>query len=172
MRTLFLLVTSLIICSVLTSCSTPQPKDLDGLACRKPLPLSVRLSGSNLILNLTLGKDLNTDANFFDQVDNYGYRHRTSSQYTLIDAKNNAVVGHAESAILSDDVQEGVFRGTRTVETSPDGAKILINEDISDASPAARYILFERQPTGNYETFYLAAPRIPINPDFPNELPS
>jgi len=111
-------------------------------------------------LTLTLGSRISSEGSSADAVRQYGDRDQTSSRYTLFSREKHAVVGTAESAIVVSDISAGVFRGVRTVETSADGSQILLNEEVSDASPMTRYILFKRQVDGAYKTVYLAPPEI------------
>ena len=85
-----------------------------------------------------------------------------SDRIDVIDLSAGKVVGQAESAIVKGNLANGIPRTERRVELSPDGKSILVQDDVSEAYPSRRYILFELKPDGTFETFYLAPPIVPI----------
>lgn len=151
----------LAVIAFLASCTThPTPESQNRKAT---LPRQTVFREHALQLDLTLGTQL--EPTYEKRVtDQYGSRNATTSRYTLKDLKSGAVLAEAESAIVISNNYEGKFHGTQTIEISDDGQKILIFEDVSDASPSARYILFQKNIRGPFDVFYLAPPYVKLPP--------
>jgi hypothetical protein len=77
------------------------------------------------------------------------------SIYQLVDTASGAVVATAQSAITPDDVYQNAFRGTVDVVFSSNSKSLCIQEGVSDASPATRYILIRPDSESSYEVRYL-----------------
>src|SRR5208337_4038157 len=80
------------------------------------------------------------------------------STYQLVEAATGRLLATAESAIRPNDVYKGRFRGGLEILFAPQNSSVNVREDISDASPAVRFIYFERQQDGSYLTYYLTPP--------------
>ena len=76
-------------------------------------------------------------------------------RYRLKERESGKILGRAESAIRTDHFYTGEFRGRQGVVFSSDNRAICIVEDMADACPAKRYILFRRMPSGRFATRYL-----------------
>ncbi len=148
MRTI---VVALFMACALCSCAPRLPVN-------RPLPAIetyLRVGQSPYELDLAAGQRVMDGAELPKAMQKYGTRARTTSVYSLVDTRSGSVVGRAESALTS---YNGRISGSRKMEISPDGGSILIEEEVSDASPSGRYILFLRRGEGTFATWYLAPP--------------
>lgn len=81
-------------------------------------------------------------------------RGRTST-YRLIDTSTGRTLAIAQSAICPADINGDIFRGTVDVHFAPDSSAVCIEENVTDASPAIRYILIRREDSKTYGIHYL-----------------
>lgn len=137
----------------------PEPPDPNEM--HFPLPKDVSLLGGTLRLHLEIGDSTATPDEDFTY-HGLGRRESTSSHYTLIDSRNQKVLGTAESSITKQKFEEGLFYGYRMITVAHKSGDVLIAEDVSDASPWRRYIYLQRKGDGHYRTFYLAPPFVHI----------
>lgn len=161
-----------------TSCATsgaPAKKSPPGAAAKvppgkKPAPselIATRIAGGVYELQLRPGKLVGARGGDLPlSMDQYGMRAQTTSTYTLVNTKTGRTVGTAESALTKAFVApNGTLRTERRIEISPDGRRILVQEDTTETFPTRRYILFEQNGDGTFQTFYLAPPVDPIPED-------
>lgn len=137
-----------LLCSCANSIESPDANN--------PLRRDILSDDGKLSLKLHIGSTAKHEE-LPEAMRRLGERQSTTSRYTLSSAMNGEVLGKAESAITKNDILEGRFQGKQTVQFSADGSRVLITEDVSDALPSIRYILFERR-ENNYVTSYLAPP--------------
>jgi len=81
-----------------------------------------------------------------------------NSRYQLVDAASGRTLATAESAIVPNDVDNGICRDGLEVLFAAQDSSVIVREDVGDASPAVRFIDFERQSDGSYITYYLLPP--------------
>ncbi len=126
-------------CSLLVSCST-----------KRPVP---NLAHPGCVL----------PAEYFSQDSSLGLRlrvDRKQSRYELFSPATGARLASGSSAIVTLDFSENVFRGTVDVTFAKDGSGVVITENLSDAGPMLRYILFHRLDNGSFQVHYLNPPTI------------
>ena len=124
---------------MLVSCSTDQP--VPSLATPgRILPLEYVSKDSSLRLRLRVNPK--------------------QSHYDLVAPATGTHLASASSAIVSLDFHDHKFCGTADVIFAKDGSGVVITEDLSDAGPCLRYILFHRLANGSFEVRYLEPPTV------------
>ena len=76
-------------------------------------------------------------------------------RYELTERESGKLLARAESALNIDNFSFGEFRGEQTVLLSDDNRAICVVENFGESSPAKRYILLRKTPSGRYSTRYL-----------------
>jgi hypothetical protein len=138
---------------ILVSCSSINEEDLTPMSEHPILNKNsniILIPNSSSYLQLKLGESLmdNTD---YSTAKLLGQRDPTSSHYILhLSNKNSKII--AESAFTKQ--WDDALGSNLQIQTSDEG-HIFISEDISDALPAFRNILFIKVAANEYEVRYL-----------------
>ena len=120
---------------LLVSCASPPAKNSE--QARKPPRLDTMRYSADQFLQLEL---FGGDPNF---------------RYELTERESGKLLARAESALNIGNFSFGEFRGEQTVLFSDDNRGICVVENFGESSPAKRYILLRKTPSGRYSTRYL-----------------